>query len=43
MEELLAARGGFYEGAEAVVPTDGSSVEEVAAALVQVARSRAGW
>lgn len=43
MEEILAAREGFYEGAEAVVPTDGRSVEEVAAVLVQLARSRAGW
>lgn len=43
MEELLAAREGFYGGAEAVVPTDGRSVDEVAAALVQLARSRVGW
>jgi shikimate kinase len=43
MEELLAAREGSYRAAEEVVPTDGRSVEEVAAALVQLARSRAGW
>ena len=43
MQELLAAREGYYEGADAVVPTDGRSVDEVAAALVQLARSRAGW
>ena len=43
MEEILVARDAFYRGAEAVVSTDGRSVEEVAAALVQLARSRAGW
>lgn len=43
MEEILAAREDSYRGAEAVVPTDGLSVEEVATALVQLARSRAGW
>ena len=43
MEEILVARDAFYRGAEAVVSTDGRSLEEVAAALVQLARSRAGW
>jgi shikimate kinase len=43
MADLLAAREGRYRAAEAVVPTDGRTIQEVAARLAELARSRAGW
>jgi len=43
MADLLAARESRYRASEAVVPTDGRTVQEVATRLVELARSRAGW
>ena len=40
---LLEARAPFYRKAECRVETDGRSAEEVAAAVVLLARDRAGW
>jgi shikimate kinase len=43
MEELWAARRSFYERAHHAVPTDGRAVERVAADVIALARSSAGW
>ncbi len=40
---LLARRAPFYAEAECAVPTGGRTVEQVAAAVVSLARARAGW
>jgi len=40
---LLESRAPFYRKAECRVGTDGRSAEEVAAAVVLLARDRAGW
>ena len=41
--ELLAQRAAAYAEAECAVPTGGRTVEQVAAAVVSLARDRAGW
>jgi len=43
MRELLAAREEFYLRAEAAVDTNGLAAKDVAAQVVQLARSKAGW
>lgn len=43
MRELLARRGACYEAADAVVDTAERTTGEVGAALVALARSKAGW
>jgi len=40
---LLARRGAAYAEAECTVPTGGRTAEQVAAAVVSLARARAGW
>ena len=40
---LLAARGSSYRGADRTVSTGGRSPDEVAAAVVSLARDLAGW
>lgn len=43
MRELFALRRAFYERSEAVVSADASEPDRVAARVVELARSRAGW
>lgn len=43
LRELLEQREPFYRAAQAAIVTDGKTVEEVAAELVTLARTRAGW
>ena len=43
MRELLAAREPYYGLSEATILTDGKDIPGVAAAVVELARTRAGW
>ncbi len=43
LQELLSVREPAYLGAQAVIETDAKTVSEVAAELVVLARSSAGW
>jgi shikimate kinase len=43
MRDLLAAREEFYLSAEATVDTTNKTAKEVAAEVVELARSKAGW
>ncbi len=43
MRALLAERECHYTAADAAIATDGRTVDEVAAELVELARSQAGW
>jgi len=43
MAALLAVRGASYRGADRTVPTGGRRPDEIAAAVVSLARDLAGW
>jgi shikimate kinase len=43
MRTLLTERGGFYEKAHAQVDADRKSAAQVAAEVVRLAQTRAGW